>query len=130
MASIIGSSDPARSLTVLTVSGALTADEVIRALVGFFEGDVTRDLVWDFTGADLSALNRVGMERIIAVAKDGARLRPDGRTALVVGQNLSFGLARMYELLSEVKGHPIHHRVFRDKGEALAWLRAAPGDAT
>jgi hypothetical protein len=130
MASITSSSDPARTLTVLTVSGILTADEVIRALERFFESDVTRDLVWDFSGADLSAITRVGMERIIAVARAGARLRPDGRTALVVGEDLSFGLSRMYESLSEVRDHPIHHRVFRDKGEALAWLRPAPGDAT
>jgi hypothetical protein len=129
MASIVRSQNPGESLTILTVVGEVTSGEVVGALEQFLKGGVTRDLLWDFRGAKLSAIHRDDIERIIAVAKAGAHLRPDGRTALVVGDLLSFGISRMYELLAELKDHPIRHHVFRDVEEALAWLRPAPADS-
>jgi hypothetical protein len=45
------------------------------------------------------------------------------RTALVVSTPMDFGMARMYEGLAQ-KVHP-DFSVFRDLGEAEAWLRGA-----
>ena len=106
----------------MTVSGILTCEEIIHALEDFFKHGCTPDLLWDFTDAHPSGITQSEMEQIIIVAKSYAHLRKNGRTALVVNRDLSFGLSRMYETLSEVKEHPIHHRVFRDMDKALAWL--------
>lgn len=47
------------------------------------------------------------------------------RTALLAGDDLSFGLSRMYEILGE---HPdINLTVFRDEEEAINWLKEDDG---
>ena len=42
------------------------------------------------------------------------------RKAIFVDSNLEFGIARMYEMLSEKEGFDV--RVFRSKTKALEWL--------
>ncbi|MBI1371862.1 MAG: hypothetical protein GC159_03760 [Phycisphaera sp.] len=44
-----------------------------------------------------------------------------GAVAIVVSTDVEFGMARMYEMLTEAT-HP-HTEVFRDPDAALAWLR-------
>jgi hypothetical protein len=122
MASIKRTKRKDASLTIFTVSGVLKCEEAIHALEDFFK-DVTPYLLWDFTDADLSGINRKDLEQIIMVAKSNAHLRKNGRTAFVVGHDLSFGMTRMYEILSEIREHPIHHHVFRDLDKAITWLK-------
>ncbi|MDY6972935.1 MAG: hypothetical protein SV775_11455 [Thermodesulfobacteriota bacterium] len=111
------------SLTILTASGVVTCEDVIHALEDFFEHNVAQHLLWNIMDADISGVTQDDMEQIIAVSKEKAHLRKNGRTALVVRQDLSFGLSRMYEILSELRGHPIPYRVFRDMDIAITWLK-------
>jgi hypothetical protein len=53
------------------------------------------------------------------VAKNAARLEC-GRTALLVGSDVQYGMARMFMAMTELV-HP-HVEVFRDETAALAWL--------
>ena len=122
MATIKRTTQREASLTILAVKGVLTSQEIIGALAEFYEHDATPHLLWDFSEADLSGITSAHMEQIIAVSKSKAHIRPDGRTALVVQKDLSFGLSRMYETLADISQHPVAYRVFRDKDEAVAWL--------
>jgi len=106
------------------VRGMLTCEDIIHSLEEFFKHGVTPHLLWDFTSADLSGITQKDMEEIITVAKSYAHLRKNGKTALLVPKDLSFGLSRMYETLSEIREHPILHRLFRDMGKAMAWLES------
>ena len=45
-----------------------------------------------------------------------------GALALVTDNDVAFGMARMYEILAD--GLPVQIGVFRDLGDALAWLDA------
>ncbi|MDH3455475.1 MAG: hypothetical protein OER90_01420 [Gemmatimonadota bacterium] len=60
------------------------------------------------------------------VAQNAARLEC-GRTAILVGSDVQYGMARMFMALTDLV-HP-HVEVFRDEGAALAWL-AQPVSAT
>lgn len=57
---------------------------------------------------------------------DGARANKEKfvghRTAIVSATDVIFGMARMYEMLSDVAGSPIKISAFRNFGDALAWL--------
>lgn len=54
-----------------------------------------------------------------------ARARPQmqvpGRAAVLASSNIVYGLLRMYEVFNE--GNPSEIRVFRQPGEAMAWLK-------
>lgn len=124
MASIERSNIKDESLTILTVRGIPTSEDVIHAFEAFVENDVTLNLLWDFTDADLSLLNNNDIIQIIVIAKSSAHLRKKGRTAIVGRRDFTFGLSRMYETLSEIQKHPIQHHVFRNIDEAITWLKS------
>ncbi len=111
-----------KDLTILTVCGELTAGQLIGALEEFYKSDFTSRLMWDFSETDLTAAKRENIEEVIAVAKKYAPLRKEGRTALVAPRVVDYGIARMYEMISENKGHPVSHAVFKDRDEAMNWL--------
>jgi len=117
------------SLTILSVVGKVTYTEVIGALNDFYNQNFTLNLLWDFSEADLQSATSEELQKIIAVAKGYAHLRLAGKTGVIMKNDLGFGLGRMYEILSEIKEHPIYHHIFRSKDEALAWLETHKLDA-
>ena len=54
MALIKKTTDPGRDLTIMTVTGPISADDLIAALTNFYDQGPTGKLVWNFTGAELS----------------------------------------------------------------------------
>lgn len=122
MASIEKTSIKDSLITLMTVSGVVTYVDVIDALDDFYRNNATHKLLWDLTDADVSKINKDSMELIIKFDKTKASLRKNGMTALVANQDLSFGLSRMYEALSEANNHSINHGVFRSIDEAREWF--------
>jgi hypothetical protein len=74
--------------------------------------DATRASRLDFSAADLRQLAATSLTH------------PAARQAIVAATDLGFGLARMFETFRSVGGHNENVRVFRDVGEARAWLLA------
>ena len=111
-----------KNLTVITVNGELTFDQIIDVLDQFYASEYTLYLLWDLTNADTSSLTTVQVDMIVDHAKEYAHLRKGGKAAFVLSRDVDFGLARMYEQLSEAKQHPILHGVFRSLDEAMNWL--------
>ncbi len=96
----------------------------------FYKHGGTPNLLWDFTDADLFGITQKEMEQIITFAKSNAALDENGKTAFVVSQDLSFGLSRMYETQTEIWGHPIPQRDFRDMDKAISWLETGELECT
>ena len=117
--------EPEKSLTVLTVTGVVSADEFNRAIKEFYEkGPVTRKVLCDLTD---SILDHVRSEDILNISRTPRQYpepRIGGKTAIVAPSDLAFGLARMYEFTSDPAEVPFVIRVFRTKDEAMKWLAA------
>jgi len=109
-------------LTVFIVSGELTFDEQIRALREYYEGEPTRNAIWDFRAITGSRITSEELRQIIAFTKWYEDRRPGGKTALVASTQLDFGLGRMSHALAEREGLPWQIRVFRSIEEALEWI--------
>jgi hypothetical protein len=77
-------------------------------------------LLIDLRQAQGSGVSSAGVR---ALAERPLVLSPGSRRAVVVPSDLGFGMARMYELLSEDRGGGT--RVFRDYGEARRWLEVS-----
>ena len=120
--------DQERDLTEVTVTGKLDQQMIIDALEDFYGGRITSRMLWDLSGADLADVQSGQILRIISVAKRFAHLRPEGKTAILTSRAVDFGMARMYELTSEIENHPIQHRVFKDRDAALQWLATVETD--
>lgn len=114
---------PEKSLTVLSVKGAVSADEFSRIIREFYdEGPLTVKVLCDLTD---SALDHLRSEEVVGISRT-PRYMPEsrirGKTAIVAPSDLAFGLARMYAFSSDPMDVPFVVRVFRDMEEARKWL--------
>ena len=112
--------DSAARIVVLEVSGHL-GDAELLALADQLEKDpeVSADfsLLIDLRQADGRDVTSAGVQ---ALASRALVLSRSSRRAVVVPSDLGFGMARMYEMLSERRGGAA--RVFRGHSEAMRWL--------
>lgn len=70
------------------------------------------------------------LEVTASALRELARTSPfdlDARRAIVVPSDVAYGMARMYGLLSGREDSVF--RIFRERAEAIAWLRSAPSAA-
>ena len=79
------------------------------------------DTLCDLREADLGQLSHTVIKSIADYVAKNRGAQPRARTAIVVGRNLAFGLARMYGQMLEASSEA-SVMVFRDMDEAMAWL--------
>ncbi len=113
-----------KDLTIIEVTGKITSNEIIEAIIDFYKSDFTLKLLWDLSKSDMSGITGDHLREILSVAKSYAHLREGGKTALFTTLPLGYGIARMYEILSDVNQHPIQNSVFRSLDKAMAWLES------
>lgn len=114
--------DRDRDMTILRVSGRITAREIIDAMEDYYQGELTTNLVWDYTSSDVSAITSAQLHEISSVAKRYGPLRKDGKTAIVAPDDLAYGLGRMYEILNEINEIPVQYMIFKNLDDALRWF--------
>ena len=122
MKKIIKKSDSENDMTVFTVIGKVTANELVAAISDFYEKSVTLNILWDLTKSDLSEISSSDVELIVNLSVKYAEKRSSGKTAIVGSDDLTFGLSRMYELTKEMTELPFETQTFRDIGKAYKWL--------
>jgi hypothetical protein len=113
---------PELDLTVLAITGIVSADELQQALILFYEGSPTRNLICDFTHLGKVDASSRDLHEIIRYAKRFSHKRTGGRTALVGNTMLKYGLARMASTFAELEKLPWEMRPFKKLDEAMAWI--------
>lgn len=111
-----------------TLRGEVTAEEIIAGLEGVFDsGDYRphfngisdlRDINWESEQGDLRKI-------VQFIIRNKSRIGRH-RSAIVVSEERSFGMSRMFEVFSEQT--PLKVRVFRDYDKALEWVKAGGGE--
>lgn len=109
-------------LTVHTVLGEVSGDEIIEKIKEGLDHKHSLFVIWDFSNALTIDLPMEKMYQILTIGKKLAQLRVSGKTAIVVPQDLGFGLGRMYEAYSEIEMFPTENRAFRTMDQAWEWL--------
>lgn len=102
-----------------TAAGPLSEDDALaheRRLRADPAFDAGYWQLYDLRDADLSRIS----PQCIGILAQTTLFKSGTRRALVVGNDLAYGLARMFAALREGSGE--HIRVFRDMGAALTWL--------
>jgi hypothetical protein len=110
--------------TVLT--GRVTDDEIL----AYYQSPVFLEHAgrWlelvDGLGITEMAITAGGLWKLTQVVAARREMLRGGRVAMVAGSAAAYGMFRMWEMQRETM--PYEVRVFRDRDEALAWLRAEP----
>ena len=126
MANVTLRTEPETQITTLTAIGPVTAEELMAALGAYYAGSPTRLALCDLSQAKLSLLSTDDIARIVSFTIARAEVRAGGKTAILASRDLEYGMARMYEMLAELRRHPVVIRAFRDRDEALRWLGESP----
>lgn len=122
MAEIVVSVVIENDLTVFTVTGKVTADEIIRVSHDQYLKEPTRLILWDFTDASSDAIDIPELERIAGEVKDFSEKGAKGKIALVRSVEMNIGLVKMFAAFAEIAGVPYEYRVFKNNETARAWL--------
>ena len=107
-------------LTVHTVSGNVTAQEILDKLDIYYQDKPTSLILWDFTNATWSGISSNELHKTVVKAKKYSR--PGGKTALVFSKDSDFGIGRMLEALAEIEDYDYEFRSFRRLKDAYKWL--------
>ena len=111
---------------IITAFGQLTEKEWVDAHVEHLTQDENKFKKYRFSLSDYTAVTKVEVSNsaIYKIAKYGeraAQINPLPVVALAANQNLSYGLARMWEFL--VDNTDWETMAFRNRGDAETWLK-------
>lgn len=108
---------------LITAAGAVTGDDMVAVSLAV---EANRGLhpmpfcLVDLTGVDQFLVTRGDVERVVAVSHRLAALSPAMAVAVAAPTDLVFGMARMWEAMSNGSGWTT--RVFRSVADARRWL--------
>ncbi len=122
MGTIEATIDQQHNMTVSTVTGEVTSDDLIQRIEANYAAGPTLNMLWDFTNGSMASASAEALREIVSLVSELAEPRTGGKTALVVGKASDFGLSRMLEALAEVKGIPFQVQSFYSMSEARQWL--------
>jgi len=112
------------SLLIATVTGNVTANELIAVVLEYYPNDMVKDVIWDLTNGSMKAISKDGFSEIAKTTKmvvaGGARR--SGKTVFVGGVDREYVLSSIYKVIAEVTGVPITYKVFMTLEEARNWL--------
>jgi hypothetical protein len=121
---ITTSIDRAGGLRTHKVTGDLLPEELTSVLDEVYsepEHDPDMNVLWDLREASVASFTIKDVEALRDFVAPNWGTGGRSLAALVVSDDLQYGMSRMYEMLSESRtGGKI--RVFRDMDEAVGWL--------
>jgi hypothetical protein len=120
MAEIETSIDYQLNLTVHTVSGNLSSQELLDKLETYYQGRPTQLILWDFMDATWSGITNDELQELMRKAKKYSR--KGGKTAFVFSTDIDFGIGRMVETYGELEKYDYEFSNFRDMKDAEKWL--------
>jgi len=111
-------------LTTLKVTGDCPVEEIIGALDAYYQGQPTKNSLWDFSQGtmasfSLEAISRAA-KRSMELARQHKEIRQDGKTVAVAPKDIDFGILNQYISLADASPHRL--KVCRTMTEALKWL--------
>lgn len=115
--------DAEAGLLLLTAEGVVTQAERLATLKAWLADPAFRpglDALCDFSAA-ASTPALAELEALIAVVKQHGHAIGRSRVAIIAGKPVVFGVARQFGALASES--PLVVRAFRERNEALSWLR-------
>ena len=115
---------PDKSFGTVIIKGKFDLDafkDFYRQMVSHPDFRTGMNVIWDTRQADISKISQDEMRFISSHIAPLTKERGEGKGALVVSDDVSFGVSRMGEMMTE-KYVTVTLRVFRNMEEAEKWI--------
>ena len=103
-----------------SMAGTCAVEEVLNTIKSDYPG-ISQGILWNLTAGSNTTLSPTDMRRIAQIVKQHAIHK---KTAYLCSGDLEFGLFRMYESYAEIEKAPTHRKVFKNREDAIEWLKA------
>ena len=113
------------NILIATVEGSTTIEmfkQTINELISSIEYPPNVSTIWDLRKLDLDSIDSNFVKGLIAIRKGIDNKRGNVKIAYVVNSDLSFGMTRMYQILSEIEELAQSIQIFRNLDDAKKWL--------
>ncbi len=114
--------DAENALTIFTVEGSLTADEIFHYSSEYYGRKPTRLVLWDVSRGSVGGIRYEEFQLLACRLKNCLCKREGGKTAFIGKFDLDFALGRMYEHYAEFEHLPVRYCTFRSADQAKEWL--------
>lgn len=115
-------SDFIKNVTHFKARGEIAFAELLAASKAFYAGDPTLHSLFDITEGTVSGLSPADLNEIVAYLQKVSSRRVAGKTAIVVHQDIDFGIGKMFQAMSAISGYTPQVRIFRCCTEADRWI--------
>ncbi len=115
-----------RDLVVFEVTGPVDLPALIAAADRHYSKHRTHRTIWDLRRADGSGLSFHEMRDVYAKKRSRHVPEDSPQSALIVLDESSLGLARLYGVMTETEGTAMRYAAFLSWEEADVWLELAP----
>jgi len=116
-------SDLSKEFTIFTITKDVMYDEFRNTLRSYAETGTTSFEIFDFRNSSEYSFTAEQIDQLIDDAKSSTNSRPFGsKTALVVNNDVDYGMSRVYQALSIAEGLTWETGIFRSLDEAYKWL--------
>lgn len=115
--------DRQKLLTKIAGSGELTHHDIAASFKSYYKNP-TPHVIWDLSEATLKSISSEQVKDLADLLDDYRKDAVSGRSAIVSPEDLTYGIARMFETMVNLAGpHPLRETLsFRSADEALAWI--------
>ena len=114
--------DKQHDLTIHKYSGNLTEQGLLNTIQSFYEDSPTLYTLCDYSDASIDRISLAFVRQLYSMVQKLGFSRQGGKTAVVAPEDLVYGLARMFQIMSDIDDFPFETRVFRSYEEAEQWL--------
>lgn len=114
--------DIAADLSIHSCHGQMRMEEISSRVSKPGNGEATNHTIWNFSDADLSGITG---DDVLALSSSAKLMKHTGRlnkTAVVVPDELSWGLGRMYQIVSGTNENACTVELFRNLIDAQRWI--------
>jgi hypothetical protein len=112
------------NLLIISVTGDLTANEVIAVVEEYYSNGIIKDVIWDLTLGTMQSITGDGFKSIAKATKkvlaNGSRM--GGKTVFVGNSIIEYDYFRMYTVVAEITGVDVNYNVFKTLEEAKNWI--------
>ena len=122
MARITSKTFPEKDLSIYTIEGSASRDDLLNIVINLKPGQRTRHVIWDASCGTVETIGKDDIRSIAKFLKSGHGMRAGGKTGLVGPEDLDYGIGRMFPAYASLENLSVAYRIFRTLDEALAWI--------
>ena len=116
------------NLTVVRVTGEVTAAEIVTYLVEYMNSGPTKKAIWDFTGAKNLKITTLEVKAVVDNLKELSKDKDARRVALVGSKTINIGLGKIFAAFAQMANLPNNYKVFRSFHLAMEWVEGGSAD--